>query len=116
MYSILVEVQALASHVKQCLYAPTRLLPMYDLRPCLSIVGETIGATCLIIFGGWGQRRTWILGTLRSNQVRKRWKIGFNQSLIDVHPIPLSQPFFYLPFFNSVVKKTILRQRKVLGH
>jgi hypothetical protein len=40
--------------VKQCLCAPSRLLPMYDLCPsvCLSIVGETIGTTWVIILGG----------------------------------------------------------------
>jgi len=84
---------------------------------CLSIVGKTTGATYLIIFGGGGQCRTWMLGTLRCNQVRKRWKIGFSQSLIDVNTIPpLSTIFFLFACLQLGSQKTILRQRKILGH
>jgi hypothetical protein len=39
------------------------------------------------------------------SQVRKRGKIGLNQSLLHIHPFPLISPqIFYLPLFNSVAK------------
>ena len=91
--------------MKQCLCTPSRLLLMYDLcLVCLSLLGETVGATWLIFGRGGG--RPWMLGTLRSSRVRKRGKMGFNQSLINVHPFPpFSTNVFYLPVFNSVAKK-----------
>ena len=51
----------------------------------------------------------WITGignfNLRRSQVRKRGKIGFNQSLICIqHFRRLSPQFFYLPLLNSVNK------------
>jgi hypothetical protein len=52
---------------------------------------------------------------LRS-QVRKRGKIGLNQSIIFTLPFPpFSRKFFYLPLFNSVTKKSILREKKHWG-
>ena len=47
------------------------------------------------------------------SQVGNRGKIGWNQSLIYMHPFPPLLPqFFYLPLFNSVVKKKKGRVQK----
>jgi hypothetical protein len=58
---------------------------------------------------GGGREANPIMGVrnFTSSEVRKRRKIGLNQSLIFKHPLPslLNQYSFYLSPFNSVAKK-----------
>jgi len=56
-----------------------------------------------------------MLGTLRSNQVRKRWKIGFSQPLIDVHPIPPTLNHFFLFACLQLGSQKKLFLDKVIG-
>jgi hypothetical protein len=54
--------------------------------------------------------------TFCSSQVKKRGKIGLNQSFIHIHPSsPLLPQFFYLPLFKPVVKKLFLRRKNIGG-
>jgi hypothetical protein len=65
--------------------------------------------------GGAGQIRRWVLGVKSRSQVRKRGKIGFNQTVMYIHPFPPLSPQLCLPFINSAAKKEFLRQTKFGG-
>jgi hypothetical protein len=73
-----------------------------------------IGVTLLITLEGEGGTKS-TLGTRKFNllrsQVRKRRKIGFNQSLMYMHPLTptLTPNFFFAPCQLNKQKKSILR-------
>ena len=59
---------------------------------------------------GEGQNQQWVLGTLRSGQVRKRGKIDLKQSLIYIIPLSPTLPNFSLfAHLQPRSQKTILR-------
>jgi hypothetical protein len=49
--------------------------------------------------------------SLRSNRIRKM-KIGLNQLLVCISPFSPFSTHFYVPFFKSVAKRTLLRYEK----
>jgi hypothetical protein len=58
---------------------------------------------------GEEQNRQWVLGTLRSGQVRRRGKTDLKQPLIYITPLSPTHPnFSYLPLFNSEAKRLFL--------
>ena len=69
------------------------------------IVMTGFGVTLLMAWGVGS--RPWVLGTSWNSQVWKRGKIGFNQPLIYIHPLPLAK-IFYSPLFISVAKNVFL--------
>jgi hypothetical protein len=87
-----------------------------SLRPLekrsLSLRG--IGLTWLITFGrggggGGGQNWPWVVGTSPNSQVRKKGKIGLNQSLIYIHPFtPLSPQYLLFDCLQLSSQKNFL--------
>jgi hypothetical protein len=59
------------------------------------------GVSMLIPLAGEG--RGWLLRTLSRSQVRKMGKIGLNQPLIYIHPIPPITPKFFAPLAKRKV-------------
>ena len=79
-------------------------------------VGLSVNVTDSIGEGGAISNIDIINFNLQRSQIRKRGKIGINQSLIHKHPFPatLTQNF-YLPLFNSETEKKLFFGSKNTG-
>jgi hypothetical protein len=82
--------------------------------PFEDLIYATVGITWLITLGGGGggeQNQPWVLGTSQSSQVRKRRKIGLNQSFIYIYiytPLsPTLTPILCAPLQLSSHKKLL---------
>jgi len=101
----------------------TSILLALKFQVLLSQLLVCISVTWLInfFFLGGGvvrrrQNRPQVLGVKARCQVRKRGKIGLNQSRIYIHQfLSLPPQFFYLPLFDSVTRKISYVEKKLRG-